>query len=85
MKNFDKKKKTLLYYYGIAMIILLLFNFIAMPQISEMQIAEVDYGTFMTMIEKSRLDLWKYRTTRFSLRTKRMKTFTKPVLCRITI
>jgi len=57
MKNFDKKKKTLLYYYGIAVIILLLFNFIAMPQISEMQIEEVDYGTFMNMTEKKQIGL----------------------------
>ena len=42
-------KKPLLYYYFVAMLLVMLFNFIAMPWISEHQIKDVDYNTFVTM------------------------------------
>ena len=45
-------KKPLLYYYLVAMMIVVLFNFIAMPWISEHQIRDVDYNTFVTMTEQ---------------------------------
>lgn len=45
-------EKTLLYYYLVAMMIVVLFNFIAMPWISEHQIRDVDYNTFVTMTEQ---------------------------------
>ena len=44
-------KKPLIYYYAIMMLILLLFNFLAMPWIAQRQIREVDYGTFMQMAD----------------------------------
>ena len=44
-------QKPLLYYYGIVLLIVLLFNSIAMPWLLERQVKEVDYGTFMTMTE----------------------------------
>lgn len=45
-------EKTLLYYYLVAMMIVVLFNFIAMPWISEHQIRDVNYNTFVTMTEQ---------------------------------
>ena len=45
-------KKPLLYYYLVAMMIVVLFNLIAMPWISEHQIRDVDYNTFVTMTEQ---------------------------------
>ena len=45
-------KKPLLYYYFVAMLLVMLFNFIAMPWISEHQIKDVDYNTFVTMTEQ---------------------------------
>mgnify|MGYP004648213331 CR=1 FL=1 len=45
-------KKPLLYYYFVAMLLVMLFNFIAMPWIAEHQIKEVDYNTFVTMTEQ---------------------------------
>ena len=45
-------KKPLLYYYFVAMLLVMLFNFIAMPWMAEHQIKEVDYNTFVTMTEQ---------------------------------
>jgi len=45
----------LIYYYGIVMIILFLFNSLAMPWLLQRQIIEVDYGTFMTMTENNEI------------------------------
>ena len=42
----------MLYYYFVAMLLVMLFNFIAMPWISEHQIKDVDYNTFVTMTEQ---------------------------------
>ena len=51
MKEVKTPKKPLLYYYSIAILVVLLFNFLVMPLIVRQQVAEVDYGTFMTMTE----------------------------------
>ena len=52
MKEVKPPKKPLMYYYSIALLALLLFNFIAMPWLAERQVKEVDYGTFMSMTEE---------------------------------
>ena len=52
MNEIKSPKKPLLYYYFVAMLLVMLFNFIAMPWISEHQIKEVDYNTFVTMTEQ---------------------------------
>ena len=49
MKEVKKPRKSLLFYYVITLVVLLLFNLIAMPNIVEGRIIEVDYGTFMSM------------------------------------
>ena len=52
MNEVKKPKKPLLYYYCIVMLVLMLFNFLAMPKLMERQVREVDYGTFMSMTEQ---------------------------------
>ncbi len=52
MNEVKDPKKPLIYYYGIAMLVLMVFNFLAMPWLSQRQIREVDYGTFMEMTEQ---------------------------------
>ena len=49
MNEIKSPKKPLIYYYSIALLILLLFNFLAMPWMAQRRIVEVDYGTFITM------------------------------------
>ena len=52
MNEVKSPKKPLLYYYVVALLVVMLFNFIAMPWISEHQIKDVDYNTFVTMTEQ---------------------------------
>ena len=55
MKEVKTPKKPLFYYYLVALLVLLLFNFLAMPLIAQHQVEEVDYGTFMTMTEEQEI------------------------------
>ena len=50
MKEVKSPKKPLLYYYLIIISVILLFNLIFAPMLAKEQIEDVDYGTFMTMI-----------------------------------
>jgi cell division protease FtsH len=56
MENNKNTKKPLIYYYGIVVIVLMLFNFMLMPYIASHRIVEVDYGSFMNLIENRQLD-----------------------------
>ena len=51
MKEVKNPKKPLIYYYGIVLLILCLFNIIVAPLLAQKQVEEVDYGTFMSMIQ----------------------------------
>ena len=55
MEQVKRPKKPLMFYYTIVLIILILFNIIAMPYIKEKQIKDVDYGTFISMTEKKEI------------------------------
>ena len=52
MNEVKNPKKPLIYYYGVALLALLLFNFMALPWLAQRQVREVDYGTFMEMTEQ---------------------------------
>ena len=49
MKEVKPSKKPLIYYYTIVLVVLLLFNLLAVPFITERGIKDVDYGTFIDM------------------------------------
>ena len=51
MNEVKQPKKPLIYYYAVVLLVLVLFNFLAMPWFLQRQIQEVDYGTFMSMTE----------------------------------
>lgn len=55
MNEIKKTKKPFIFYYSIVLVLLILFNLIAMPYIAQRQIKEVDYGTFMTMTEQGEI------------------------------
>ena len=55
MNEIKTPKKPLIYYYLVAMLVVLLFNFLAMPWLSEHQIKDVDYNTFVSMTEKKEI------------------------------
>ncbi|HIS51953.1 MAG TPA: ATP-dependent metallopeptidase FtsH/Yme1/Tma family protein, partial [Candidatus Onthomonas avicola] len=51
MKEVKTPKRPLIFYYLIALAVLLLFQMLVMPMISQGQIIEVDYTTFVNMVE----------------------------------
>ena len=51
MKEVKSPKKPLIYYYGLVLVILFLFNLFAPSFLGRPQIDDVDYGTFMDMID----------------------------------
>ena len=51
MNEVKQPKKPLIFYYAVVLMVLALFNFLAMPWMIQRQIQEVDYGTFMSMTE----------------------------------
>ena len=55
MNEVKSPKKPLLYYYLIALLIVMLFNLLAMPWLSEHQIKDVDYNTFVSMTEQGQI------------------------------
>ena len=55
MNEVHSPKKPLIFYYMMAMLLVMLFNFIAMPWLSQYQIQEVDYNTFVSMTEKGEI------------------------------
>ena len=56
MNEVKRPRKPLLFYYCLVLILLLLFNWFILPQASQSQIKDTDYGTFMTMTEKGQVD-----------------------------
>ena len=57
MKEVRPPKRSLIFYYCVAVLILLLFNFLAMPWLAQRQIQEVDYNTFVEMLEDGQVGL----------------------------
>ena len=55
MKEVKSPKKPLTYYYVIIVSILLLFNLFFAPALMRRQVQEVDYGTFMSMIDEKNI------------------------------
>jgi len=57
MKEVKSPRKPLIFYYGIVMIVLVLFNWFVAPMLMKPQVTEVDYGTFMRMMEEQNIGL----------------------------
>ena len=52
MKEVKSPRKPLIYYYGIVLLAILVFNMVVSPLLMNARVKEVDYGTFMKMIEE---------------------------------
>ncbi len=55
MNEVKPPKRPLLYYYAIVLLLLLLFQFLAMPLLSQARIQTVDYNTFVSMVEEGKV------------------------------
>ncbi len=55
MNEVKTPKKPLFYYYAVTMLLVVLFNFLAMPWLMEHQIKQVDYNTFVSMTKNAEI------------------------------
>jgi cell division protease FtsH len=51
MKEIKPPKKPLMFYYSLVLLIMLLFNTFVVPAIMNASVSEVDYGTFLSMVD----------------------------------
>ena len=70
-------KKPLYYYYGVALLILMCFNLLAMPYMAEKQVKNIDYGTFMTMTENKDIGRVEIQSNQIIFTDKAEKTIYK--------
>ena len=57
MKEVKSPKRPLLYYYIVIVSVIFLFNLIFTPSMMRQQVQEVDYGTFMSMIDEKNIGM----------------------------
>ncbi|NLY66083.1 MAG: ATP-dependent zinc metalloprotease FtsH [Tissierellia bacterium] len=55
-KNIKRPKKPLLFYYAVALVVLIALNTLVLPKIFGQQLVEVDYGSFLKMIENGEVE-----------------------------
>ena len=55
MKEVKPSRKPLAIYYAFVLVVLLVLNFVLVPWLTERQVKEVDYGTFMSMTEEKNI------------------------------
>ena len=56
MQQVKKPKKPLIFYYCVVLLVMVLINTIVVPSLLKTQIKEVDYGTFLTMLNDKEVD-----------------------------
>ena len=56
MQQVKKPKKPLIFYYCAVLLVMVLLNTIVVPSLLKTQIKEVDYGTFLTMLNDKEVD-----------------------------
>ena len=56
MNEVKNPKKPLIFYYIVVLVALMLFNMLAMPWLAEHSIQEVDYNTFVSMVQDGKVD-----------------------------
>jgi len=52
MQKVEKPKKPLLFYYLVVLILVILLNTLLFPRLMHQEITQVDYGTFLTMLDR---------------------------------
>ena len=63
MKEVKSPKRPLLYYYCIVLLIIFLFNLLVTPLLTQNQVVDVDYGTFMDMIDEGDIGIVQVEDT----------------------
>ena len=55
MKEVKSPRKPMLAYYLVILMVIMIFNMFVMPKMSQVQVNDVDYGTFMKMTESKEI------------------------------
>ena len=79
MKEVKTPKKPLLYYYGVALLVIVLFNLLLVPLFNQKQVTEVDYGTFMDMIDSKDIGQVEVESTQILFTNKDRSVYYKTV------
>ena len=56
MQEVKSPKRPMIFFYIIVLVAILCINFLLLPALEQRQVKEVDYGTFMTMIDEKQID-----------------------------
>ena len=57
MQQVKKPKKPLIFYYMIVLLVMIVLNTLVVPSFLRHQIKEVDYGTFLTMLDEKKVGM----------------------------
>ena len=57
MNEIKKTKKPIMIFYGVMLALIVFFNMVVVPWLMQLQVKEVDYGTFMTMTNDGNIGL----------------------------
>lgn len=79
MQEMKPPKKPFVFYYVIALVVLLLVNFLLIPQLKSQKVQEVDYSTFLNMVDRDRLAMSISVKTRLRSQTAQDRIFLKQV------
>ena len=51
MQKIEKPKRPLIFYYFMVMVVMILLNTLLFPRLMRQEVVQVDYGTFLTMLD----------------------------------
>ena len=57
MQKMEKPRKPLMFYYLIVLVVVILLNTLLFPRLMRQQITQVDYGTFIDMLERREVSM----------------------------
>ncbi len=57
MNEVKKTRKPMMIFYGVMLALIILLNMVIVPLLSDLQVKEVDYGTFITMTQEGNIGL----------------------------
>lgn len=55
MKKVERPKKPLMFYYVVVLLVMILLNTLLFPRLMRQEITQVDYGTFLTMLDSKQV------------------------------
>ena len=74
MQQVNKPQKPMMFYYMVVLVILFLLNFLLFPQLLKPDVKEVDYGTFLSMVDKKEVSKVQIEERRIITRRRHLKT-----------